>query len=381
MNKESDVIAAIKQIVETIRNEQPNGEESFNMFTALGIERKEVYHSAFLKSLLNVGSNNEKKILKSFVEEVLEDKETEYESVEKEVDAGVINYEKTEGGRIDLLIKTKDNKKCIIIENKIYAGDQENQLLRYNQFGLNNYYKGNYKLVYLTLNGHAASEKSIGKKEDKKATLTAGKDYITISYKKSILEWLNGIKDNMDLVSENVKSAIEQYIIILKQLTRRNMELEEKIKEQFLLDPKNTLDYQEKLVFAYVSTEKILRSMKSMIEDHQEEMVKELSVKYKIQCKRESWFRYDFTILQNDEIKTIFTYDDTVGICCGIDFINETVKNDYKEKFQDLIYEDLNCPNSLIRYQKYDDEESRDKTFCSVYQVLDEIFSRLVPKV
>jgi len=42
--------------------------------------------------------------------------------------------EKTKGGRIDIYIES--NNKYIFIENKIYAEDQENQLLRYRNYNL-----------------------------------------------------------------------------------------------------------------------------------------------------------------------------------------------------------------------------------------------------
>ena len=44
--------------------------------------------------------------------------------------------EKKEGGNIDILLRDKDNR-CIVIENKIYAVDQPDQLKRYHNYLLN----------------------------------------------------------------------------------------------------------------------------------------------------------------------------------------------------------------------------------------------------
>lgn len=366
MKEISEMVAAIKQIADACPTETVDEEQSFNMFRALGVERKEVYHSAFLKALLNVGPKNNKKILMSFVKDVLHrNDEADYAEVLTEKAIG--NKTETEGGRIDLLIISKDQTKCIIIENKIYAGDQDNQLLRYKQYGEKEY-QGRYALFYLTLRGNPASQKSTGE------NLKAGQDYITISYKQSILEWLMNIRDNKAIVSENVKSAIEQYIIILKQLTRRNMELEEKIKEQFHLDQMNQLDYLKKLSSAYKSTEGIMQSMKSMMDEHREKMIKELAYEYKLDFIREpTWFCYNCHNPQ-DGIKKIFFYDDQVGICCQIDFSSIEVKEKYLEKgLKSLLECESKDGCSLYTYQKYSGEEELNEKFCLVYNILKDI--------
>ena len=65
----------------------------------------------------------------------------------------MISEDKTKGGRIDIVIKLKET--VIVIENKIYAPDQDNQLIRYkNEYPFS-------KLYYLTLDGHFPHDKSI----------------------------------------------------------------------------------------------------------------------------------------------------------------------------------------------------------------------------
>ena len=61
------------------------------------------------------------------------------------------------GGRVDIVLD--DHKGCgVIIENKVDAGDQENQLLRYDNYA-KKYFKKDYRLLYLTLDGHKPSAK------------------------------------------------------------------------------------------------------------------------------------------------------------------------------------------------------------------------------
>lgn len=129
--------------------------ENFNIFSILRIESNEVKtHSAFLGELLNPNGSHglEDVPLKLFVQQFLPDwiitdeesenvelqgssevKTVNFDTQSAKVDiekyAGEINEEATEGGRIDILIWDKNGKE-IVIENKINAPEQENQLTR-----------------------------------------------------------------------------------------------------------------------------------------------------------------------------------------------------------------------------------------------------------
>ena len=129
--------------------------ENFNIFSILQMESDEVAtHSRIIAELLNPkGCHGQKdKFLLLFKE--LFAKELELNtidcSVKVEHDIGTVTMES--GGRIDILIS--DSKNEIMIENKIYAAEQENQLLRYH----NAFPKG--KLIFLTLNGKPSEQKS-----------------------------------------------------------------------------------------------------------------------------------------------------------------------------------------------------------------------------
>lgn len=106
--------------------------------------------------------------------------DVESASVSTEFDIGPISKNFSSGGRIDILIKDANNH-ALIIENKIYAKDQKNQLLRYANYAKSKKY--DYCIVYLTLDCHEPPEFSIGKNPDY--------EYVMFSYEDDILPWLN----------------------------------------------------------------------------------------------------------------------------------------------------------------------------------------------
>jgi len=196
--------------------------ENFNVFKILGVETKEVrMHSAFIAELLNPdGSHGQGEVfLKLFVEQLnIKDFNTEKAKIEVERHVGFITDDKTEGGYIDIIATDKNNN-AIIIENKIYAGDQENQLKRYYNYGKKNC--TNFNLIYLTLDGKTASEFSTN-------DLNEG-DYQKISYATDILNWLENCKK--EAVNHPIlRESITQYINLIKYLTGQTME-DKEIKE------------------------------------------------------------------------------------------------------------------------------------------------------
>jgi len=202
----------------------------FNIFKTLGLQSSEVrLHSAILTDLLNpLGSHGQSDLfLKIFVrQQKITGFDTKSAIAEYEKNTGFINSEYTKGGRIDILITDKYNKH-IIIENKIYAGDQKNQLLRYYNFDRNAH------LFYLNLFGAKPSEFSTN-------TLISESQYSIISYSYDIIEWLEECK--RDAVSLPViRETICQYINLLKQLT--NQAIEEKMKDEIKKVITNNPDY------------------------------------------------------------------------------------------------------------------------------------------
>lgn len=113
------------------------------------------------------------------------------------------------GRRIDVYIQVGDT--VIAIENKIWAGDQYNQLKDYANY-LEGTTKGKYLLLYLTPYGAQPSDTSIS--PDLKDTLVEEKKFKVISYKNDIHDLLNrwiGIcgADNVSFFLKEFKKFIE----------------------------------------------------------------------------------------------------------------------------------------------------------------------------
>ena len=180
--------------------------ERFNMFRTLGVAHYEVTHSTIIASFLNPNEFHGQgdKFLKLFLS-IIGD-ETNLDTA----NTNVYTESSNDDGRIDILIED-NNKKAVIIENKIYAGDQNEQLKRYDHFARNKY-KNGYSLYYLTINGDNASEQSA---KDAK--------YKCISYSQDILNWIEQcIKESA--TTPLIRETLVQYKNHIKQLTNQDME-------------------------------------------------------------------------------------------------------------------------------------------------------------
>ncbi len=188
---------------------------NFNVFEVLNLQTSEVRtHSAFLAEFLNAkGSHGQGNLyLQLFIDQFIVynfdfDSERSEAFVEYHIDQ--INKRQTTGGRIDILIEDA-NKNRIIIENKIYADDQENQLLRYYNFDNNAY------LFYLTLQGVDPSKSSTGGKLNKGRM--NGNGYECISYNTDIIDWLEKCKKE-SVSLPVIRETITQYIRLIQRLT------------------------------------------------------------------------------------------------------------------------------------------------------------------
>ena len=159
MNNITTLLIKIKQLIalDIQRKEEARRRgEKYNIFSVLGLETNEVRtHSAFLASLLDPDGNHGvgSAFLDAFVREM------NLGDLQLDTTNSQVNVEHdTTDGRIDILI-SDHNKKAIIIENKIYAGDQPEQLKRYDDYAKQQFTNG-YRLLYLTLDGHKPSKQS-----------------------------------------------------------------------------------------------------------------------------------------------------------------------------------------------------------------------------
>ena len=221
-------VRIVSQKIKEQRKEKFERGENFNIFNDLGFMSDEVHlHSMFLANLLNPkGSHGQRgKFLEAFLK-MLQKSFPAISADSLELDTAVASVEvekyigrqtDSEGGRIDIYLT--DGKHSIIIENKINAGDQHHQMLRYWNYGMSQ--KGDdteksFVLIYLTLDGCSPSKDSLG--EDLKEN-----DIVCLSYKSDIRGWLDRC---VELASRTplVRETINQYISTIDILTNNVME-------------------------------------------------------------------------------------------------------------------------------------------------------------
>ena len=248
----ANIETLLKQISEIVVKEKIQQEEkrkrgeNFNIFSVLGLSTSEVrLHSAFLAELLNPDGDHGlgDKFLDSFIKQVVKKVEPNFEidtkscHVSSEYSIGAITEDYTEGGQLDLLIQDNMNR-AIIIENKINAGDQENQLLRYQNYSKKNFQE--YVLLYLTKHGTEASDESTNNQVD----------YQCISYEYDILPWLQNCI-GIAAQHPNIREIIAQYKLNLDNILDLMSESTTNEILSILLDEHNIESTLNILDFAY----------------------------------------------------------------------------------------------------------------------------------
>jgi len=238
----------------------------FNLLSIIEKDRDEAHiHSKIIYNLLsqNWGKKDKETFLTLFLKEIGIEDENIYDknwevTREKAFDLDTIK------GRLDFEIKSKD---CIyIIEMKIDAGDQPEQLIRYQKFAKEQHKK--YKIFYLTLDGHNASKKSIGEEENLEENEKV--EYINISFQGEILNWLENC---LKLVEgkENKSACISQYIASINKILG---EKDTKIKD-------NILKSTEDIKTAITIYEKLNDKLQKVLKNFFEELNKKLKSKLK----------------------------------------------------------------------------------------------------
>ena len=185
----------------------------FNIFKILDVNQHENTHSKIIASFLNPNGKHGLKdlFLALFLCACFSDDELrdfEFNTKNAKVITESFAPADDKNGRIDILVKS--GAKGIIIENKFLAGDQPSQLKRYDEWARKNLTAG-YKILYLTKDGHKASEQSGN-----------GVDYTPISYKEEIIDWLE------DCFSKSaafplVRETLVQYLNLIKHYMGRSM--------------------------------------------------------------------------------------------------------------------------------------------------------------
>jgi hypothetical protein len=181
-------------------------DSQFNLFSVLRSDSDEVrLHSRFLAEILNPkGSHG---FGGNFLDEFVKLVGAERKSFDNAI---VI----TEYKNIDILIR--GGGVAIIIENKIYAADQDNQLTRYYKSirgeGIEEIY-----LVYLTLDGSQPSSQST--RELDKCFLDSNK-FQCLSYRDHIHGWTNSCL-SLSAKEPALRESFAQYLELIEKLTAK----------------------------------------------------------------------------------------------------------------------------------------------------------------
>lgn len=186
--------------------------DNFNIFKILKIESKEVLICRFLGEFLDPYGSHKMGIfpLKQFLNIIgvyVEDNELYYASIELEEGTD-------ENRRIDIVIYV--GNKVIPIEVKVWAGDQNAQLVDYYNFLFKDL-SAKDKIYYLTPNGHSPSKSSLDK-------LVLEKQVICISFKEDISEWIKILIDSNP--QEEIKFILNCFEEIIEDMCRENNELD-----------------------------------------------------------------------------------------------------------------------------------------------------------
>ena len=181
-----------------------NGDR-FNLFEILRLQSDEASHSRMLAELLDPnGSHAQGAVfLKRFLVELqISDFDADSAKVMTEVSVS--------DGRMDIVLRDGQRRE-IVIENKIFAQLQNDQLGRYHRS------KPAARLLFLTLDGRDPVDWATNSSYTKEFK----QNFQSIGYDREILAWLSACRQEAATVPV-VREAVTQYIHLIQQLTQQN---------------------------------------------------------------------------------------------------------------------------------------------------------------
>lgn len=198
MDRVTDLLEHTQHLIEQNGTISSNAMQ-LNIFTLLREIHDEVnLHSVFLAEFLNPSGRHNCGTM--FLEEFLE-------LVGIPLDAQEVRTVQQEFHHMDIFISTDSD--CIIIENKIYAGDQPKQLQRYFNFAKTQGYSTIY-VVYLTLFGDSPTAQSQGNIDSQFIT--------SVSYAVDMISWVTHCVPQVE-TRPRIRETLIQYQQVVAQLT------------------------------------------------------------------------------------------------------------------------------------------------------------------
>lgn len=213
-----DIISGLLNEVFLCIDERIASGEDYSVLETAIKGNEEMMHSSVIASLLDTrGSHGQKcRFLELFLG-CLPEQFKSFDPSDARTACERCIGQKTEdsGGRVDICIENSSGH-MIVIENKIFAGDQEHQILRYVEFlrGMLRDRGGvKFPVLYLTPDGHSPSDDST---QADGMQCRGGEDYVCISYKDVIVPWLDKCINEMQ-EKPHLKEHLTTYRNIIKK--------------------------------------------------------------------------------------------------------------------------------------------------------------------
>jgi len=280
----------------------------FNVFESLGVQEKELRHSCFLASLLDPrGSHGQgDRFLRPFLEMVgcKVEPATDLCATQVMREFNVVSQSQNNTGRIDLVLQLP-NRFFIAIENKVWAGEQENQVGRYQECVKDNTpaegadFKG--CVVFLSV-----GRRDPGTKDTKSDVQVCAKSY------RALAEWLKtccGRAVDHEPLPPRIEQSVRMYIETcntlegggpmvdkgIEDVVRQNLETALAVQEAMdEIRPKIIWTFWEEVRNLIGSNKCLGSDWKTTLESNVEETHSKLWIEYK-KSKREG-VRYAFAI-------------------------------------------------------------------------------------
>ena len=182
--------------------------ERFNLFHLLGVGHLEVStHSSLLRDLLDPeGSHGQGDVfLRRFVS-VMELPPLPDGKVKVSSEVGIGTVTENSGGRLDLVVACGP-KRALLIENKLYAGEQNLWVSRY----LN--HAPGAILIFLTLDGRSPENLPTGERPP---------NLLCRSYAVHVIEWIKQCRKEA-VLAPTVRESLSQYLHLLQEITQQGM--------------------------------------------------------------------------------------------------------------------------------------------------------------
>jgi hypothetical protein len=186
----------------------------FNVFEVLRVERNEAAHSRFLANLLNPAGTHGQGAF--FLNHFLRHCQESFRDFPNLLDGGIPDtpfvFVKSEFhsayGRPDIMLFSRDPRLALIIENKVYAGDQEKQLERYWNLLQNNFKFAGHRTALLNLTRG-------GRKPKNHRDIPKAVRYFPMGYRRNIAQWLRSCAET---TPGTLRPILLQYAVMVARL-------------------------------------------------------------------------------------------------------------------------------------------------------------------